>query len=568
MLSTLTNFWPSCTERSGLPVANGLMAAGQRGGLPAPRSLEASTPCYQDGPPTLRERVFAAFKAVYGKLASLGPSLVGRISAIFSTIFTRWNKAPLPVGHGTPPRADRGQAPTAAVGTVEASAGLDSTFSAVVEQLRSTHEERQGTESPPSLDLGQLDGAAFYALQHQRCLGFLAGDREKPLLERFGIACPNQDVPRREQLQAMISRTRCILESMEEVLKDFPTLDAPKYTAEALVLRLPPATLCLVLDIAYRCNLYKMFGPLAGVAAGLSLDEAIQLIRHWLDGEEARNTTALTAAKACITCIPSELGVLKKLQKLNLAHNQIKVLPPELGRLRNLIGLNLLSNHIEVVPPEIERLTKLEELWLAQNRLETLPPGLGGLTKLKELWLDQNHLLTLPPELGQLTELQQLGLHGNGLKLLPAEVGRLSNLLGLDLGLNQLEILPPELCQLSKLQTLQLGRNQLAVMPPDVGRLEGLIELRVARNRLKELPAELGQLGALRVLKLSGNQLPAPPSAVGRLANLEVLWLSDNSGLKLPDELDCLPKLRVLYVDEGQRKTLPSALTGVAQLAT
>ena len=141
--------------------------------------------------------------------------------------------------------------------------------------------------------------------------------------------------------------------------------------------------------------------------------------------------------------LPSALGNLTNLQKLNLYRNQLSgSIPSELGNLTNLqylvLGPNQLSGSI---PSELGNLTNLISLVLVSNQLSgSIPSELGNLTNLQYLWLGSNQLSgSLPSSLGNLTKLEYLELLQNDFSgELPSSLVNLTNLRLLDLRNTQL----------------------------------------------------------------------------------------------------------------------------------
>ena len=139
-------------------------------------------------------------------------------------------------------------------------------------------------------------------------------------------------------------------------------------------------------------------------------------------------------------------------------------IPSELGSLVNLQRLNLSFNKLTgEIPRELGNLSKLEELLLPVNQLDGgIPAELGNLSNLQTLSLSENQLTgDIPTELGNLSNLRTLGVGSNQLTGgIPTELGNLFNLQTLSLSENQLTgEIPTELGNLSNLRTLWLGRN-------------------------------------------------------------------------------------------------------------
>ena len=117
--------------------------------------------------------------------------------------------------------------------------------------------------------------------------------------------------------------------------------------------------------------------------------------------------------------IPSELGSLSELKRLELTYNRLDgTIPPELGNLSNLEHLGLTYNRLDgPIPPELGNLSNPEVLNLAVNELTgPIPPELGNLSNLESLNFVDNRLTgPIPPELGNLSNLELLRLDANRL---------------------------------------------------------------------------------------------------------------------------------------------------------
>ena len=163
--------------------------------------------------------------------------------------------------------------------------------------------------------------------------------------------------------------------------------------------------------------------------------------------------------------VPTELGNLANLTRLDLAHNFLSgPVPTELGRLTDLEFLHLGDNDLTgPIPTELGELAGLTWLSLSSNSLSgPIPPGLGELTSLTQLSLGGNDLTgPIPPELGSLANLENLNLWGNDLSgPIPTELGGLANLEALHLGSNYLTgPIPENFLALQALERFRFGRN-------------------------------------------------------------------------------------------------------------
>lgn len=105
-----------------------------------------------------------------------------------------------------------------------------------------------------------------------------------------------------------------------------------------------------------------------------------------------------------LTTMPSEIGTLDALQKLNISTNSFSSIPKEIGKLKKLTDLTgSMFGNAETLPDEITHLQKLDTLCLPYNQISSLPQDFGHLEKLKYIRLYQNHLTQLPQSIIYLT---------------------------------------------------------------------------------------------------------------------------------------------------------------------
>uniref|UniRef100_A0A6B2L230 Leucine-rich repeat-containing N-terminal plant-type domain-containing protein n=1 Tax=Arcella intermedia TaxID=1963864 RepID=A0A6B2L230_9EUKA len=93
--------------------------------------------------------------------------------------------------------------------------------------------------------------------------------------------------------------------------------------------------------------------------------------------------------------IPSSIGNLTKLQKLDLSFNAlVSTIPSSLSTLRDLEQIRFQSNSLTgTIPPSLGLLPKLDTLLLQVNQLTgSIPSSLGSLSHLSELNLSSNSL--------------------------------------------------------------------------------------------------------------------------------------------------------------------------------
>ncbi|MDA3840327.1 MAG: leucine-rich repeat domain-containing protein [Patescibacteria group bacterium] len=89
--------------------------------------------------------------------------------------------------------------------------------------------------------------------------------------------------------------------------------------------------------------------------------------------------------------LPEYVLGMRDLKELNLSDNNLEgALPSQIGKLKNLEKLNVSNNDMTGIPAEIGQLEKLEELNYANNEITGLPLELAKLKNLKEFNLSGN----------------------------------------------------------------------------------------------------------------------------------------------------------------------------------
>lgn len=225
--------------------------------------------------------------------------------------------------------------------------------------------------------------------------------------------------------------------------------------------------------------------------------------------------------------LPEELGTLSALKFLHVYRFGLTSIPSSIGMLQNLERLNLSDNYIySPLPDEIGNLKNLTDLNLSENEITDLPTSIGNLNLLKELILNHNPLSSLPTSIGNLKNLNKLNLTGTSISCLPASVGNLEKLDILDIAkIPALKQLPEDLFNLSALRCVTVSGDSL---------LQGFENL----------------IG-LRMLIIRGPETSYNLSSIEHLQQLEILWLD-----KLTTEFDVrqlsvvrkLPNIRGLWI--------------------
>jgi len=184
-----------------------------------------------------------------------------------------------------------------------------------------------------------------------------------------------------------------------------------------------------------------------------------------------------------ITSLPSTIGSMKNLRKLNLNNNQITTIAPEISNLVHLEQLFLYRSSLKSIPPDLYQLKNLKAIDLYYNQLTQLDPEIANWSKLEILYAANNKLFTLPDNLGKLTQLRELYLHHNKLSSLP------------DLG------------ALDSLRVLRINNNFLVEYPHSLYGLESIENLDVASNQVQTFEEALFDYPRLRIISLKNNPI-------------------------------------------------------------
>ncbi|MEE1964637.1 leucine-rich repeat domain-containing protein, partial [Allomuricauda taeanensis] len=181
--------------------------------------------------------------------------------------------------------------------------------------------------------------------------------------------------------------------------------------------------------------------------------------------------------------------------------------------------LGLAGLDLKVLPSKIGDLTALKKLDLGYNQLANIPDSIGDLTVLASLDLRFNKLTSIPAKIENLTALTFLSLGFNQLtEIPPSSIDKLTALTSLSLYNNQLTEIPDSIGDLTALTSLSLGENKLTKIPDWIGDLTGLKSLWLNNNQLTEIPSSsIDKLTALTFLSLANNQLTSIPSSVCEL---------------------------------------------------
>lgn len=159
------------------------------------------------------------------------------------------------------------------------------------------------------------------------------------------------------------------------------------------------------------------------------------------------------------------------------------MLPSSIGRLRDLERLELGQNYITELPSSFSKLTNLQTLNLLENKLSSVPEYLAACANLTDLDLSSNPLSQFPSPIASLTNLQKLTLSSLQLKQFPTQVTSIGNL-----------------------KALMLERNYIASIPDDIIKLSALEKLDISYNDFEQVPTVISSLTSLKLLCIEGNK--------------------------------------------------------------
>ncbi|CAB9503962.1 Leucine Rich Repeat [Seminavis robusta] len=232
--------------------------------------------------------------------------------------------------------------------------------------------------------------------------------------------------------------------------------------------------------------------------------------------------------------LPPELGLLTKLEVLNVATNSIRgTIPSQIGLMTSLKELLMDYNELTgEVPTEIGELTRLEYFYVHTNPVTgTIMTEVGLLTNMIDFeWTDTVTRGTIPTELGLMTQTTVLFMWANLLEgTIPSEIGSMTNMTyGFGLyGQSLIGTIPTEIGRMTDLESLYLDANFLSgQIPSELGRFHKATEMYLKANDLRgAIPSTFGLLTSLVVLDLSSTSISGSiPSELGALTT--VSWIN------------------------------------------
>lgn len=199
------------------------------------------------------------------------------------------------------------------------------------------------------------------------------------------------------------------------------------------------------------------------------------------------------------------LEEMPNLKVLDLSHNEIKKISTnQFNKMSNVSRLDLSYNRLQFMEDmPIKRVfKKLEELNLAHN--EIIFGMIPESENLISLDLSYNYLkgLSVPP-LGKGSSLQYLRLAHNNYRIRKSHTDALTSLRYLDISDNDIEELTIEMIDFAMLKTLILEDNPIKALPENFQDHVSLKELDISRTQISQLP----KIESLTKLKIGGGYM-------------------------------------------------------------
>ncbi|XP_070635253.1 PH domain leucine-rich repeat-containing protein phosphatase 1 isoform X4 [Bos indicus] len=257
----------------------------------------------------------------------------------------------------------------------------------------------------------------------------------------------------------------------------------------------------------------------------------------------------------CLENVPEWVCESRKLEVLDIGHNQICELPARLFCNSSLRKLLAGHNRMARLPESLER-TSVEVLDVQHNQLLELPPSLlMKADSLRFLNASANKLETLPPAtLSEETNsiLQELYLTNNNLtdKCVPLLTGH-PHLKVLHMAYNRLQSFPAsKMAKLEELEEIDLSGNKLKAVPTTIMNCRRMHTVTAHSNCIEVFP-EVMQLPEIKCVDLSCNELSEVTLPENLPPKLQELDLTGNPRLVLDHRtLELLNNIRCFKIDQ------------------
>uniref|UniRef100_A0A8B9QQH6 Leucine-rich repeat-containing protein 40 n=1 Tax=Anas platyrhynchos TaxID=8839 RepID=A0A8B9QQH6_ANAPL len=283
-----------------------------------------------------------------------------------------------------------------------------------------------------------------------------------------------------------------------------------------------------------------------------------------------------------IKSVPDEITLLQKLERLDLANNDIS--RPCSGHLLMLKFLALEGNPLRTIRRDLLQKGTQELLKYLRSKIQddgpspneeppvtamTLPSesriNMHAITSLKLLEYSEKQAAVIPDEMFNAVRsnpVATVNFSKNQLTAIPARIVELKDsLCDLNFGFNKISSISSELCMLHKLTHLDIRNNFLTSLPEEMEALTTLQVINLSFNRFKVFPGVLYRILALETILLSNNQVGSiDPLQLKKMEKLGTLDLQNNDLLQVPPELGNCENLRTLLLEGNPFRTPRAAI--------
>uniref|UniRef100_A0A8B9EH04 Leucine-rich repeat protein SHOC-2 n=1 Tax=Anser cygnoides TaxID=8845 RepID=A0A8B9EH04_ANSCY len=283
-----------------------------------------------------------------------------------------------------------------------------------------------------------------------------------------------------------------------------------------------------------------------------------------------------------IKSVPDEITLLQKLERLDLANNDIS--RPCSGHLLMMKFLALEGNPLRTIRRDLLQKGTQELLKYLRSKIQddgpspneeppvtamTLPSesriNMHAITSLKLLEYSEKQAAVIPDEMFNAVRsnpVTTVNFSKNQLTAIPARIVELKDsVCDVNFGFNKISSISLELCMLHKLTHLDIRNNFLTSLPEEMEALTTLQVINLSFNRFKAFPSVLYRILALETVLLSNNQVGSiDPLQLKKMEKLGTLDLQNNDLLQVPPELGNCENLRTLLLEGNPFRTPRAAI--------